>query len=444
MRIPEHENGHRVDDANAALSCSLAECVVSEIMNLRLISLIVSGCLLSGGTAFSDYWPEFRGVTGQGHAEDSQVPLTWSSTQNVRWKIPVEGKAWSSPVVANGAIFVSTAIVSNDQLSLQARAYSLTDGSPLWEREIFAKPDEYMHKKNSHASPTPLFEDGTLYYHFGHHGTAALDAETGEILWKQTSLTYKPVHGTGGSPALWKDRLLFSCDGGKDPFVVALDKTSGKILWKTFRDIEVKNPFSFSTPLLIEVAGKPQAIIPGSGAVFSYDPETGQEIWRSRYGEGFSVVPRPLFHNGKVYVCSGFGVAHLYAIRADGKGDVTDTHVAWKVERQIPKESSPIIVEGLLYINDDKGILSCLDPETGEEFYRERLDGRGGYSSSPVYAGGHLFFHNGDGVTTVVRPGRDFQKVAENEIGEFGLSSFAVVSDGFIIRTEESLIRLGQ
>ena len=413
-------------------------------MNLRLFLLIISGSLLSAGPAFPDYWPEFRGGTGQGHAENSDVPLTWSGTQNVRWNIPVEGTAWSSPVVADGTIFVSTAVVSDDELSLEAHAYSLIDGSPVWKRTVFTKADEYMHKKNSHASPTPLYEDGILYCHFGHHGTAALEAKSGETLWKQNSLTYKPVHGTGGSPALWKDRLLFACDGGEAPFVAAVEKSSGKVLWKTFRDIEVKNPFSFSTPLLIEVDGKPQAIIPGSGAVFSYDPVTGEEIWRSRYGEGFSVVPRPLFHGGKIYVCSGFGVAHLYAIKADGRGDVTDSHVAWKVDRQIPKESSPIIVDDLLYINDDKGILSCLDAETGEEFYRERLDGRGGYSSSPVYAGGHLFFHNGDGVTTVVKPGRKFEKIAENDIGEFGLSSFAVISDGFIIRTEASLMRLGK
>ncbi|MDF1657305.1 MAG: PQQ-binding-like beta-propeller repeat protein [Verrucomicrobiales bacterium] len=413
-------------------------------MNFRLLLLTTLCFLLFGGRALSDHWPEFRGATGQGHAGKSEVPLTWSSTNNVRWKVPVDGKAWSSPIVADGTIFISTAIVSNDQLSLEAHAYSLNDGSQVWKRTIFTKPDEYMHKKNSHASPTPLFENGILYYHFGHHGTAAIDAKTGDTLWKQTSLTYKPVHGTGGSPALWEDRLIFSCDGGNDPFVAALDKSSGKILWKTFREIDVKRPFSFSTPLLIEIDEKPQAIIPGSGAVFSYDPETGKEIWRSRYGEGFSVVPRPLFHNNKIYVCSGFGVAHLYSIRADGEGDVTDSHIEWKVERQIPKESSPIIVDDLLYINDDKGILSCLDPETGKDFYRVRLDGRGGYSSSPVYAGGHLFFHNGDGVTTVVKPGREFEEVAVNEINEFGLSSFAVVSDGFVIRTEENLIRLGK
>lgn len=430
--------------ANSVLFERVSSCVVLTVMPNRFFCLFAAALLLTPSALKADHWPEFRGAGGQGHAEGVEVPLRWSETQNVRWKIPVDGKAWSSPIVADGKIFISTAVVADDRLSLQARAYSLADGAPVWETEIFEKADEYMHKKNSHASPTPVYEDGTLYYHFGHHGTAALNAANGEIFWTQTSLTYKPVHGTGGSPAIWEDRLIFSCDGAEDPIVAALDKSNGSILWTTPRKVEISRPFSFATPLLIEVNGEPQAVVPGSGAVISYDPKDGSEIWRSLYGDGFSVVPRPLYHEGNVLVCSGFMVANLFAIRADGKGDVTDSHVVWKVEKQIPKESSPIIVDDLLYINDDKGILSCLDPATGETFYRERLDGKGGYSASPVFASGHLFFHNGDGVTTVVKPGKTFEKVAENKIGEYGLSSFAVVSDGFIIRTEESLIRIGE
>ena len=424
-------------------SCLLGDPTQNFTMRFLLQFLLLGFALTAVTSVRADFWPEFRGETGQGLAEEAQVPLRWSTSQNIRWKVPVNGKAWSSPVVADGMLFVSTAVLERKDLSLQAHAYSLVDGSLLWETEIFQKKEEYMHKKNSHASPTPLYEDGVLYCHFGHHGTAALDSRSGKILWTQNELVYEPVHGTGGSPALWEDRLLFSCDGGEAPFVAALAKKTGQILWKTGRDVEVQRPFSFSTPLLIEVEGEPQAIIPGSGAVISYHPTTGEEIWRCHYGEGFSVVPRPLYHEGKVFVCSGFMVASLYAIRVDGEGDVTDTHIEWVAERQVPKESSPILVDGLLYFNDDKGILTCLDPATGDEHYRERLDGRGGYSASPVYAAGHLFFHNGDGVTTVVKPGTSFEQVAENEIDEYGLSSFAVVSDGFIVRTEEHLLRIG-
>lgn len=393
---------------------------------------------------YADFWPEFRGPEGNGHAAEADVPLQWSQRKNIRWKIKVPGKAWSTPVVANGRIFVTTAVEDSRELTLQAASYSLEDGESEWESEVLSVEPTAMHKKNSQASPSPIYEDGKLYVHFGHFGTACLNAENGDIVWTQTSLPYKPVHGTGGSPVLYKDKLIYSADGGEDPFIVALNKSDGSIAWKTARGVEVQRTFSFSTPLVIEVDGQAQVVSPASGAVISYDPDTGKEIWRCRYDEGYSVVPKPLFHNGKIYVCSGFNRAILLAIKADGKGDVTDTHIAWTNEKAIPKESSPIIVGNRLYINDDKGVLSCFDAETGEEIYRERLDGAGGYSSSPVFASGHLFFHNGEGITTVVKPGPDFEKVEENDLGEYGLSSFAVVSDGFLVRTEEHLIRIGK
>tara|TARA_B100000927_G_scaffold60963_1_gene47554 strand:- start:3005 stop:4276 length:1272 start_codon:yes stop_codon:yes gene_type:complete len=394
-------------------------------------------------TAEAD-WPEFRGGSYAGHALNSDVPLRWSERDNVRWKVGVPGKAWSTPAVAEGRVYVTTATTEQSALSLQARCYDLVTGEQIWEREAFKLENGRIHKKNSHASPSPIYDNGRLYVHFGHSGTACIDARTGGVLWKQTGLPYKPVHGNGGSPLLFEDKLIFSCDGAEDPFVAALDKVNGRILWKTSRDVEVSRSFSFSTPLPIEVNGRPQVIIPGSGAVIAYDPREGSEIWRFRYGEGYSVVPRPVYSGGMIYVCSGFNQANLFAIEVDGQGDVTDTHLVWSEQKTIPKESSPIIVGDQLYLNDDKGILTCFDAATGSVHYRERLDGKGGYSASPVFANGHLFFHSGDGVTTVIKPGKNFAKVAENKINEFGLSSLAVTSDGFIVRTENHLWRIGE
>ena len=389
-------------------------------------------------------WPEFRGASADGHAPEGTYPTQWSAGTDFQWKVAVPGKAWSSPVVADGKIHLTTAVEEGGKVRLGVRCLSLADASLLWEREIFEKEATPIHQKNSHASPTPVYAEGKLYVHFGHNGTACLNAADGSIIWTQTSLSYAPVHGNGGSPLLHDGKLIFSCDGQADPFVVALKISDGSVAWKTPRKVEVQRTFSFATPLLIEVNGKPQVVAPGSGAVIAYDPADGREIWRFRYGEGYSVVPRPLYRDGIVYVCSGFNRAVLFAVKADGTGDVTETHGVWQDDKTVPKESSPILVDDLLYFNDDKGILSCLEAATGKEVYRERLDGKGGYSASPVYAGGHLYFHNGDGVTTVVKPGRTFTRVAENPLGEFGLSSFAVVSDGFLIRTEKSLVRIGK
>jgi len=391
-----------------------------------------------------DFWPEFRGPSGDGHAPAGDYPVEWSGETHFRWKVEVPGKAWSSPTVADGKAFLTTAVERGGDVLLGARCHSLADGALLWEREIFTKKATPIHQKNSHASPTPLFSEGRLYAHFGHDGTACLDAADGKTLWTQTSLSYDPVHGNGGSPVLHEGKLIFSCDGRSDPFVVALRAADGSVAWRTPRGIAAQRPFSFATPLVIAIKRGKQVVVPGSGAVVAYDPADGREIWRFRYGEGYSVVPRPLFRDGIVYVCSGFNRAVLYAVKADGAGDVTATHLVWQDDKTVPKESSPILVEDRIYFNDDKGILSCLEAATGKEIYRERLDGQGGYSASPVFAGGNLFFHSADGVTTVVKPGDAFTKVAENRLGEHGLSSFAVVSDGFVIRTDTSLLRIGR
>lgn len=389
-------------------------------------------------------WPEFRGPLHNGHAPEADVPLTWSSRENVRWKIAVPGRAWSTPVARGDRFWITTAVMSDDRLSLEARAYWLEDGSPIWKQSVFELETPRIHQKNSHASPSPYLVGNRLVVHFGPHGTAALDAETGEVHWRQTGLTYSPVHGPGGSPAVGDGRIFLSCDGADDPFVVALSLADGSILWKTMREVEVTRPFSFSTPRRFSFDGRNLVAVPGSGAVIAYDETDGDEVWRFRYGEGFSVVPRPVFHDDHIYVCSGFMRATLYAIRLGGSGDITDSHLAWSDDKAIPRESSPIVVDDLLYISDDKGILSCFDAKNGEEKYRERLEGAGGYSASPVYASGHLFFHSGQGLTTVVKPGETFEKVAENDLAHYGLSSLAVLEDGFLIRSENHIYRIGE
>jgi outer membrane protein assembly factor BamB len=188
------------------------------------------------------------------------------------------------------------------------------------------------HTKNSHASPTPLVENDRIYVHFGHAGTACLD-RTGKTLWKNAEHGYEPVHGNGGSPVLVDGLLIFSCDGADDPYVVALDGMSGQERWRFQRESEAPNKFSFSTPAVIEVGGQKQLITPGSGVVNALDPGTGSEIWRCTYGAGYSVIPKPVYGNGLLYMATGYNAPTVMAIRPDGKGDVTETHVAWTGRR---------------------------------------------------------------------------------------------------------------
>ncbi len=430
----------------ASSGCSIS--VKTNALSISTIALYLAATFTSTASAENN-WTEFRGDGKQGHAVNAEVPLRWGPSQNVAWSTPIPGKAWSSPIVVGDRVFVTTAVSDSDKPSatvvLRALAVDLRSGKIIWDTEIFTKPGAgKQHKKNSHASPTPVYEDGKIYAHFGHHGTSCLDATSGKVLWKQESLSYPPVHGTGGSPILVDDHLIYSADAGKDPVVIALNKSNGSLAWKTKREVDTARPFSFSTPLAIEVNGKTQVVSPGSGAVVAYDPADGKEIWRCLYGEGYSVVPRPLYANGLVIVCSGFNRANMLAIDPTGSGDVTDSHVKWEYSKQIPKESSPIVVGDLLFVNDDKGILTCLNVNDGEVKYQERIDGKGGFSASPVYASGHLFFHNGEGVTTVVKPSEKFEKVAENKIDEYGLSSFGVAEDGFLIRTESNLFRIAK
>lgn len=398
---------------------------------------------LSTTSVFAEDWTEFRGPGGQGHSTATKLPAEWSTTKNVKWQAPVPGIGWASPVVVGGRVYLTTAEEKGTDLSLRALAYDAATGKTAWDTEIFLiKEITKIHRKNSHASPTPIVSDGKLYVHFGHDGTACLDAQSGQVVWKQESLRYPPVHGNGGSPILVGDKMVFSCDAAKDPFIVALNTKDGQIAWKTPRGVDTKRPFSFATPLAIEVNGKTQIISPASGAVLAYDPETGKEIWRCGYGEGYSVVPRPVFAHGLVFVCSGFNTATLYAIRPDGTGDVTGTHIAWQTSKTVPKESSLLVVDDLLYFNDDKGVASCLEAKTGAVVWQERL-APGGYSASPLYADGKIFFQNEAGIGTVIKPGRTFEKIAENDLGEHGLASYGVADGALFIRTDSRLYRIG-
>jgi outer membrane protein assembly factor BamB len=285
-----------------------------------------------------------------------------------------------------------------------------------------------------------VIDGDDLFVHFGHMGTACLSARDGRTRWTQRTLSYNPVHGNGGSPILAGDKLVFSIDGTDKQEVVALNRKTGKIVWRTPRKMSVPKPFSFSTPLLITVNGREQIVSAGSGVVMALDPTSGKEIWRVSYGSGYSVVPRPVYGNGLVYLSSGYEVPVLYAIRPDGAGDVTATHVAWTAKRAAPRNASPLLVDDALYMAADEGLVTCLDAKTGKERWSERV-GRA-FSASPLEANGLLYFLDEDGIAIVVRPGASYDEIARNKLAERALASLAVNGEALFLRTEKALYRI--
>jgi outer membrane protein assembly factor BamB len=406
-----------------------------------LVLLLIAGASV---LAQAEDWPQFRGPTGQGHTTERGLPLEWNETNNIIWKSPVPGLGWSSPAVANGRVWLTTVVESKERrgrvsASLRALAYDVATGRELVNVEVFRLDDAgYVNPKNSRASPTPIVDGDRVYVHFGAEGTAAVST-SGEILWT-THLRYESQHGNGGSPTLYRDLLIVNCDGnGGEAYVIALDTATGKTRWKTSRRRPADQ--AYSTPLVITVDQQDQLVSVGAYRAAAYEPLTGQEIWRVSYGDGFSNVPRPVFGQGLVFIATGFQTPSLLAVRPDGKGDVTRTHVAWTITRGAPYTPSPLLVGNDLYYVSDTGVLSLADAMSGQIVWQQRLGGN--YSASPVFADGRIYFQSEEGVTTVIAPGREFKRLAVNRLDGATLASMAVSNGSFYIRSQSHLYRIG-
>ena len=409
-------------------------------------------------------WPQFRGPTGQGHAPDGAVPLTWSETENVAWKTAVPGRGWSSPVIAGGLAWLTTAVTGRESgTSLRLLAYETTSGDAAMDVEVFAISDTtLLNQKNSFASPTPAIDPdgGRVYVHFGAQGTAAVavggassgdapaggaspggapagGASPGEVLWR-TRFPYTSQHGNGGSPILHDGRLIVSIDGYDTAFLVAVDAGTGEERWRSVRPKPISQ--AYSTPLAIRVGDAEQIIGVSAFRTTAHEPATGREIWRVEYPGGFSNVSRPVYGHGLVYLSTGFNEPVLLAVRPTGEGDVSDSEIAWRLRRGAPLTVSPILVGDELYTVTDAGIATCIDALTGAIHWQQRLGGN--HSASPVHAGGRIYFQNEEGVTTVIAPGREFEQLARNELDGSTLASIAVVDGAFFVRTGTHLYRI--
>ncbi len=405
-----------------------------------VLAIIVSISLAQAG----ENWPQFRGPDGNGRADATGLPLTWSETENITWKTPIHDRGWSSPVVWNDHVWMTTATADGHRMF--AVRVDRDSGKITHDIKLFdiTQPRE-IHSLNSYASPTPVIEEGRVYVHFGRYGTACLDSRTGELVWVRRDLICDHFRGPGSSPILFGDLLILHFDGMDVQFIVALDKITGRTVWRTdrstdFGDKEGDLRKAYSTPLLISAAGRLQMISVGADAAMSYSPYNGRELWKVRYEGGFSNASRPLYGCGLVFISTGFGRSELLAVRPDGRGDVTDSHVVWRIVKGAPKKPSPVLVADLIFLADDKGIASCIEAETGKTVWRKRLGGQ--YSASPIHADGRVYFFDHDGKTTVIRPGRQYEELAVNRLDAGCMASPAVVDKAIFLRSKTHLYRI--
>jgi outer membrane protein assembly factor BamB len=392
-------------------------------------------------------WPQFRGPAQNGVSDATGLPLKWSESEGVKWKTPIPGEGWSSPILANGQIWVTTAL--DEGHSLRAICVDLETGKISRDIEVFKNDSPPpKNKRNSYASPTGVIDGDRVFVHFGAMGTACIDTKSGSIRWENRDLRVDHQNGPGGSIVGWKDKLIIACDGVDFQYEVALDKLTGKVAWKTPRSALpelMKLPAdmrkAYGTPVLLPIDGRTQSLTTASNRLYAHDPDSGKEIWHFDYPRGFSNVPLPVSDGKVMVVATGFMKPILLGIKVGrAKGDVTQSHLLWKQPAGAPDQSSPIIVKDRVYVTTSGGILSCLNLQNGQIVWKERIGSD--FAASPIYAAGRLYFFAAAGPCTVIEPGDTFKKLAENTLEAGCMASPAVVGKSLIVRTKTHLYRI--
>lgn len=435
----------------------------------RTVALVFA--LIVGANLHANEWRQFRGPEGQGHADNvKNLPNSWSETENIVWKSKLPGRGWSSPVFHGSTIWLTTAIenpltgealekvraekLANNPLAkqmsvlgsvtLSAVGINPRTGDVECEIPLFTVSDpEPIHSLNSFASPTPVLDGRRLYCHFGELGTACIDTETRKVVWKRELPSSHSV-GSGSSPVIYENLFIVPCDGTNVQYVIALNKLTGEPVWKRERPPMTgdngEHHKAFSTPLVVKVGTRDHLIVPGAQWVVAYDPRDGYEIWRVNYDPGFSNVPRPVVGHGMVYICTGYMSPQIWAIKLDGQGDITRSHVKFKVTKQVPTMPSPLLVKDQLYFVSDQGVLTSIDAVSGDQIWTKRISGN--YSSSPLFADGKIYIASREGKTTVIRPGREYDEVGVNSLEGQLMASPAVYEDSLLLRSQSHLYRI--
>ena len=412
-------------------------------MRTRILPLAVAFLSCAAGLLPAGDWNQFRGSRGDGQAGSAALPLRWSENENVVWKTAIHGKAWSSPVIWGDRIWMTTA--TEDGTQLFAVCVDANTGRILHNILVFeiAEP-MFCFAYNSYASSTPVVEEGRLWVHYGSAGTACLDTASGDVLWTRQDLPCDHYRGPGSSPIIFRDLLIVNFDGFDLQYVVALDKHTGRTVWRKDRSIDYGTDDgdykkAYSTPSVIEHEGRLLLVSPAAVGTVAYDPLTGEELWKVYHG-GYNAAARPLYTHGMVIINTQNGL-RLLAVRPDGTGDVTETHIEWNWGRQTPTRPSQLIVGDYLYMVNDQGIVSCLDIRTGEPTWTHRMGGR--HTASPIHAGGRIWLFDEDGMSRVIEANpREFRLLAENPLDDGCMASPAVLGNALILRTKTHLYRI--
>lgn len=434
--------------------------------HVAMITLLAA--LIATPTApAAEIWPQWRGPEGQGHATVAHdLPITWSETEHVTWKTPLPGRGWSSPVLDTTHVWMTTAIESeateadkeqrlagakNPQplqvsgpVAMRALGVDRETGRLVHDIALFtAREPQPIHSLNSYASPSPVLAGGRLFCHFGDYGTACVDTATARVAWVNHDLRLNHENGPGSTPIVWGDLLIVHCDGSDVQYIVALDQATGRIVWKTPRSGALQdNPDlkkSYGTPLIVSLDGRDVLLSPAADWVYAYDPATGRELWRVNYGVlGFSVVPRPVTGHGLAFLSTSFMKPEMLAVRLGAGGSPPE--IVWRQAKGAPTMSSPLVVGEELYVVTDKGIMTCLEVHSGAVQWTSRLGGN--FSSSPLFADGRIYVGNRDGATFVIKPGKDYELLATNQLDGRIFATPAAVDRALYVRTDTALYKL--
>jgi outer membrane protein assembly factor BamB len=420
----------------------------------QIIRLLCLPLLWPASTACwaADEWPQFRGPKGDGQSESYGIPLQLGEGENVRWKTPIHGKGWSSPVISGNRIWLTTS--KEDGTELSVVCVDRETGKILQDEVLFqvANP-QFCHKFNSYASPTPVIAGGKVYVSFGSPGTACLEESTGKKLWERTDFVCNHYRGAGSSPIIWGDLFIMNFDGSDAQYVVGLDKNTGKTVWRTersvdFQDLDAQGKpggegdyrKAFATPTIVEWEGKPQLISSGAKAHYAYDPTNGRELWRLEERGQHSASTRPLVSNGVAFIQTGFGKPQLLAVRLGGGGVLEESQIDWRVKKGVPSKPSILLINGLLFMVDDSGIANCVDAKTGEVIWTQRIGGN--FSASPVYVDGRIYTFNEEGKVAVIAPEREFKLLGEGKFEDGFMASPAIAGNALFLRTKTALYRI--